>query len=254
MIRVGRCVYDKHGNRTDPQYPGFTPIVVLMSSHSEWGPLGPYNLKNEKGQIFENYYQFQRVFKKVPKTIQYYSRWSHSITWNHPEEIHIENDKVNEKYWSWREKGTNNKYYIRYPVGFNYRHNVEYVLWKNNDGNYEKLDYVQSRKKIYVSEYCRLVRKQQKFKELQDRLKKGENLLIIEVDACHNESMEYYKEKYNVQDDFIVNDTMLVTENNIKILLNDTKHPFGHCMCLAMALLDKHEEWNDSHVPYPNDL
>lgn len=74
MIRVGRCIYDKNGNRTDPSYPGFTPIVVLMSSHSEWGALGPYILKNEKGQIFENAYQFIRCYEKVPATKQYYSR------------------------------------------------------------------------------------------------------------------------------------------------------------------------------------
>lgn len=29
----------------------------------------------------------------------------------------------------------------------------------------------------------------------------------------------------------------------MKIMLNDTKHPFGHGYCLDVALLDKEEEW-----------
>lgn len=253
MIRVGRCIYDKKGVRTDPSYPGFTPIVVLMSSHSEWGSLGPYNLKNEKGQIFENNWQFYRCFEKVPKTIQYYSRWSNVVTWDHPEEVHLVNGEPTKAYWDWREKGMNNKYYIRYPVGFNYRHNVKFALWQNEKGEYEKIDYVTSRKKIYVKEYSRLVRQQLKFKELQNRLKNGENLLIIEVDGPHGESMDYYKDKYGVSDNFIVNNTMLATENNLKIMLNDPKHPYGHGYCLTMALLDKHEEWNTDYTPKNNE-
>ena len=53
-----------------------------------------------------------------------------------------------------------------------------------------------------------------------------------------------YKQKYGVGNDFIQNDTMLITKDNIEIMLNDTKHPFGHGYCLAMALLDKEIEWN----------
>lgn len=74
MIRIGRCIYDSQGNRTDPSYPDFTPIVVLMKSHSQWGVLGPYNLTDANGRIMESVYQFSKVYKKVPVTTQYYSR------------------------------------------------------------------------------------------------------------------------------------------------------------------------------------
>ena len=109
--------------------------------------------------------------------------------------------------------------------------------------NETKLDYVASRKAIYVREYCKLVKKEPKFKELQKRVKKGENLMIIEVDGPHQESLDYYKVKYGVGNDFIVNNTMLINERNIKIMLNDTKHAFGHGYCLCMALLNKDEKW-----------
>ena len=51
------------------------------------------------------------------------------------------------------------------------------------------------------------------------------------------------EKEYDVDDDFIQDDTILVTEGNINIMLNDTKHAFGHGYCLCMALLGKAEEW-----------
>ena len=68
--------------------------------------------------------------------------------------------------------------------------------------------------------------------------------MIIEVDGPHQESLNYYKHTYGVSEDFIDKNTISVNENNMKIMLNDTKHPFGHGYCLAMALLDKDEEWS----------
>ena len=142
----------------------------------------------------------------------------------------------------------NNQDAVRYPVGFKYRHLCLCSFEETDDGSFNPtvpLDYVQSRKKIYVKEYCRLVKKHKIFKMLQDKLKSGVNLLIVEVDGPHQESMNYYRNEYGVQDDFIQNDTILINEENIKLMLNDTKHAFGHGYCLSMALLDKELEWNE---------
>ena len=38
---------------------------------------------------------------------------------------------------------------------------------------------------------------------------------------------------------------LLINQNNMRVMLNDAKHPFGHGYCLAMALLGKVEEWNN---------
>jgi hypothetical protein len=43
-------------------------------------------------------------------------------------------------------------------------------------------------------------------------LERGVNLFIVEVDGSRSESLDYYKETYGVSDDFIENDTILVTE------------------------------------------
>ena len=61
----------------------------------------------------------------------------------------------------------------------------------------------------------------------------GENLLIIEVDGPHQESLEYYKETYGVGDDFIIDNTIIANQENLDLMINDTKHAYGHGYVLA---------------------
>lgn len=74
--------------------------------------------------------------------------------------------------------------------------------------------------------------------KLKERLNNGENLCIVEVDGPRSRSLNYYKEKYNVDDDFIQNDTILIDQKVLKIMINDTKERFGHGYCMAGCLLD----------------
>lgn len=242
MIRIGRRVYHRNGTYTDPFFPGFTPVIVLTKS-SEYGSLGPYVLKDERGFIMENIYQGSKAYEKVPAACEKYSRYDRTIIWEHPEETHIDSDgNLTSEYYAWRKKLMANPYAVRYPLGFG---NNKYCKYAYRDGHEdERLDYIQTRKLIYVPLYCSLVKKQKQFQELKQRLEKGENLLIIEVDGPHEESLYYYKKKYGVEDDFIINNTMLLTEANNKIMLNDEKWPYGHSYALGLCLIDKDEEWN----------
>jgi len=256
MIRVGRCVYDSAGNKYDPTFDNFVNIVVVMKSHSPYYELSPYYLKDEKNRIMENYWQFSKIYETVPITHQRKSRYDQTIIWTHPAEVHIvkENnvDKITDEYRNWRNKGMLCQEPIRYPVGYHYRGNCVGALnYKINPetGNEEiddsrYLNYVESRKEIYVKKYCELVKQHPMFLQLKQRLASGENLLIVDVDGPHQESLEYYKATYGVGDDFLENRSVLINQRSIQILLNDTKHPFGHGYCLAMALLDKDVEWN----------
>lgn len=109
-------------------------------------------------------------------------------------------------------------------------------MYSLKDG--KKLNYVEARKEIYLKEYSDLVIKHPTFHKLQKWLKEGKNLLVIEINDPHQESLDYYKEKYGVEDDFIQHDTMLATKENLEIMLNDTKFPYGHGYCLAACLLN----------------
>jgi hypothetical protein len=242
MIRVGKRIYEKKGGFKDPSFEGFTTILCLTKS-SKYGSLGPYELKNDEGHIMENIWQFSKVYEKVPLSVQKKSRYDNTTIWKWPAQTHAyqksgnPNWFINRDYFKWREAGLKCQEAIRYPVGYENRRNCLFSLIETEDG-YETLSYIEARKKIYIPVFEKLVKDKTQFKELKKRLSNGENLLIVEVDGPHQESLNYYIENYGVKKDFIVNDTVLVNFENLSVLLNDDKHSYGHGYVLAAALLD----------------
>ena len=207
------------------------------SHNKKWYPLSPYALTDEYGHIMENIWQFSKIYEVVPKTKHVYSRYDTRIVWEYHKETHMQNGCILDSYWNWRRLGFNNRSAVRYPVGFRHRTNVVDSVLINLDGTIEILDYITARIKIYLPEYVRLAKQRPEFYELRQRLQKGENLLIHDLDGPHQESLSYYKDKYNVNDKFIEQDTVLVTADNMNLLIHDNKHSFGHGYCLAGALL-----------------
>jgi hypothetical protein len=179
----------------------------------------------------------------VPQVKQRASRFNPTVIWEHPCEQHIGADgKITEKYRIWRKKLSNNKVPVRYPFGFSGRHNPNQFALVEDAKTGEilqdrKLDYVTARKEIYFPLYLESVKNHPMFLNLKKRLDAGSDLLVVEIDGPHQESLEYYMEKYKVPKNWIENSTMLVTKESLKIMIEDTKHPAGHCLALAMALL-----------------
>ena len=235
MIRVGR----KKGNKC-PSYPGFKTIQVMMKSYSKWHELSPYEL-NDKGQFLKNIWQFSKVYEgTVPKSVQKYSRFDPTVIWEFKKHIQYDpkSSELTDDYLEWRKQGFNNLYAVRYPVGFKFRSNCLFAIKDINEDEIVPLDYIESRKEIYSPLYKKFARKEPLYTELLNMLKKGTKLLIVEVDGPHTETLPYYQKQYDVPDNFIENDTMLATKENLDIMLNDTKHPYGHGYCLASALLE----------------
>lgn len=87
----------------------------MMKSHSVYHSLSPYELKNDQGHIMENSWQFSKIYAKVPKSVQKYSRWNPMIIWDHPAETHFIPDQddptdfskgqILPAYSVWRKKG-----------------------------------------------------------------------------------------------------------------------------------------------------
>lgn len=114
-IRVGT----KKGGAI-PSYKGYKRVVCLMPS-SAYGDISPYTLKDEKGRLLENVWQFSKIYDRVPRSVQRYSRYDKRVIWEHTAETHVESGIPNEKYFAWREKGMNHGEAVRYPVGFKHR-------------------------------------------------------------------------------------------------------------------------------------
>lgn len=120
------------------------------------------------------------------------------------------------------------------------RSSCQFSLSVDEDGSIdpnERYSYVDGRKAIYCWSYIKSVKTHTYFKLLLQRLGSGENLLIIEVDGPHQESSKYYTDMYGWPADTIDKGTIEATPQNLKVLINDTTHPFGHGYALSMALL-----------------
>ena len=100
------------------------------------------------------------------------------------------------------------------------------------------LPYVAARKRIYLPLFLKLVKTQSQFSELCRLVESGKNILIIEVDGPHQESLPYYQSTYDVPQDFIQDDTIVADPAYMDIMLNDEKYAFGHGYCLALAIQD----------------
>jgi DNA polymerase elongation subunit (family B) len=278
LVRVGRRVYASGGKWTDPKaIPGFT-VVLCLTPSTEYGAISPYSLRDKLGRNMENLWQFSKVYKTVPASKQTYSRYNDKVIWDHPAETHVDADgTLLPAYWAWRAKGFATQDAVRYPVGFHHRTQCIGALQlthleqqqqqqqqqpdvsgpivtdasAENNATVERppvlLNYIESRRMIYLPLYASMLQGQPLFEKLRLLHNQGTNLLIVEVDGPHQESMPYYKQRYNVPDDFIDDDnTIDVNEQSMKIMLNDPKHPFGHGYCLALAVMGKHEEYNQS--------
>jgi hypothetical protein len=76
---------------------------------------------------------------------------------------------------------------VRAPVGREHAHECLGALPSVEKGRayttHDLIGYVEARKQIYFALYERLVREQPLFLELRERHRRGENLLIAEVDG-----------------------------------------------------------------------
>lgn len=256
MIRVGKCNITSSGKLSYTKIKNFIPVIIMTKSRSKYYPLSPYYLTDANGRIFENVWQFSKIYPQIYQCKQYRSRYDNTVIWQQDFETHVQ-DTLNDEhryltpeYFQWRERGLNTLEAIRYPNGFNKRHECIGAICQSSidnkiiDTTYDikkdtqslVLSYIDSRKSIYLPLYSELVSQQPLFKKLQQKLQAGKNLLIIEIDGPHQESLPYYQQTYYVDDSFIENNSILATENNLSIMLNDSKHCFGHGYCLAWAL------------------
>ena len=140
--------------KPQPQTEGYTNILIHTSPAGLGGPLSPYVLRNEHGQLLENIWQFSKVYEIVNALKTPLSRFHpDTIIWEHPREIHFKDGELTEDFWAWREKGMNNLYAVRYPNGFKGRTKCLFAVWPgNNDEEDVKLNYIEGRKRIYCGD------------------------------------------------------------------------------------------------------
>lgn len=171
----------------------------------------PYYLKDAENHIFENIWQFSKVYQNVDAQ---HEVKANNIIWSHPQEQHIVDGKLTQQFWAWRTKGWNNKYAVRFPNGYYGRHRCLYALWFEND-SWVILPYIAARKKIYCKIYAHLVQSTEAYKMLKSLHDQGQSLQICEMDVRPG----------------------LITEDVLRQEANNPNQPFGHGYVLAACLL-----------------
>lgn len=94
----------------------------------------------------------------------------------------------------------------------------KYMVYFDKDGNLEKLDYVTSRKKIYIPEYAKLIVNTDSFKEIKRLYQSGKKIALCDFDAWN------YYGKYLDQDTTIVD------------IVNNPQFKVGHGYVIKMLL------------------
>ena len=105
----------------------------------------------------------------------------------------------------------------RYP-----RSKGKKVLYAVFDNFEENMDYITSRKKIYVPEYYNLIKNKEQLLYLQNKLENGNNITIYDFDGPRTDDGDIM--------------CLELTTNLLINKLNDVKYPFGHGYIVAATI------------------
>ena len=71
-----------------------------------------------------------------------------------------------------------------------------WAYWNGEKGQYERLSYLEARKKVYVPEYARLVANSEAFKWMKSLVDQGEKLALLDFDGFNYYCKEAMKIRY----------------------------------------------------------
>ena len=171
---------------------GETPIKINVTSAQSktsqnrlaFSPMTPIEGGYKGYWNFESYWQSGKVFENIP--IEKTKKW-------------------------WRELEAPKR---RYPNSKGKK-----VLYAMFDGNDEQMDYVTSRKKVYVPEYYEIIKDRERIAHWKKHLEEGLDLVVYDFDGPR-------------LDDGSVTCMELTTELMID-KINNTQFPFGHGYIVA---------------------
>ena len=143
----------------DKNIPRDAVIIDTTSSSGQFRELSPFILPAPPAKNLENLWQFSKVYPN-----QVYASGEPTPEWE-----------------SWRRQGWDDKRAHRYPMG---KGAIPlYSFWQG-----EHLDYIQARKRIYITEYAKNVIKTESFNCLTD-LDDTQNIILLDYDAYDHEKL-----------------------------------------------------------------
>lgn len=226
-VYVGKKAGKVKGS-SDPKIDGVKNISVVSSSMNKvdgncmkemspmrLGPVIENKIKsvdfvtNLRAENFENYWQYGKIFQELN---------------------HVKTKKgrkvITKNFVKFRQLGYDKTIADRHPRGTKTnevlfvdaqgRNRYRYLTACTSYYNDEFMDYLTSRKIIYVRIYAELVKRTEAFKSLRRLVRNGTDVQILDFD--------------------IIPGSHLITEKFIRKRLNDPKKPFGHGYIVASLL------------------
>jgi hypothetical protein len=187
---------DMRGSWAPRPYPEIRMVDVTSASvkwRDDFSPMMPIPGGYKGYYNFEAYWQSAKVFEGIPE--------------------------AKTKKW-WKEVREPKR---RYPGSAG--KTVLYARW---EGSSEKMDYITSRKKVYVPEYFNLMKDRKSAIELKKWVAEGNDVIVYDFDGPR-----FRKDKTDKKGTVT---TMEITVDNLRKKINDPEFPFGHGYIVAAWL------------------
>jgi hypothetical protein len=188
--RIFVASMNMRGKWADPMGENPTKINVTSAqgktsqNRLAFSPMNPIEGGYKGYWNFESYWQSGKVFENIP--IEKTKKW-------------------------WRELEAPKR---RYPNSKGKK-----VLYAIFDGNDEKMDYVTSRKKVYVPEYYEMIKDRERIAHWKKQLEEGHDLVVYDFDGPR------------LDDGSVI--CMELTKELMIEKINDPSVPFGHGYIVA---------------------
>ena len=173
-----------------------------------------------KCHIFEHFWQASKVFP-----------------------CHLMLGEISDDFWEWRKswydkKRVINKIESRRPhslLGYKDSDALFSVIYE--EGEYKRLTYVEARKKLYITEYAKLVIKTSSYKWIKKLYDEGRKIALVDFDG-YNYYYDVAKEKlYNTYRNKVnVSKEEYLKLNTMKDVVNCGFTPMGHSFIIKMLL------------------
>ena len=155
---------------------------------------------------------------KNRKTIWEYPKETHAVLKKGGDKNNLNDWEICPEWKTWRNTGFRHKYAIRRPNGTAKKNGPPIFALYNG----KRLDYIESRKKIYVPTYSKLLKQHPLFQKLITMLVEGNNIMLVDLDGP---DVDKYPEGREI------------TKDILDKLIDDPTRPYGHGYVAAGVLL-----------------
>jgi hypothetical protein len=212
------------------------PTYDIGKGDGRW--LSPFNLPVTKADVndelrseekvsenIENYWQGGKVYERIVTHTVTNSKDGKKYTrWHQNKEEHARMNEqgewvVNAQWEAWRTRLLAHPYAVRRPNGSVKKGGVP--LFSMHEG--KQLDYVSSRKAVYLPVYTSAVRRHPFYQEILAKLRSGKSIMLIDVDG---------------PDRVAYPNGLEMSPERLVGALHDIKRPFGHGYACAWALME----------------